>query len=734
MGARIFIEGYELDTFGDIDVDFSFSISDISDIEKRNTSFSKTLTLPNTATNQKLFGSIFDISSNNDYYDIDPNVLVNFNPAKVASSQIYLDGVKIFDGILRLIKINNKNGDITYETNVFGKLNDILAAIGDSTLADLDWSDYNHTYDLSSITGSWSRTEWIDNGFNYVYPLVDYGVSLDGITYPLVNFRPTPFIREILKRIFKESGFRIIAPFFDTDFFKKLILIPSEKLLTKQVSVVLDAKMIGVEAFTNLSDETPVSTLIPFNAVTSDGFINQTGSGDLAGDYVSFKWNSATVLSVKSVLKYAANITFNTEGIYTVRFELKKLGVPIRSEQFSVNTYVSGDSHYFAIDWNTNFELNLNDIIYGEIIIYRNDILATIDCDIFFPIGSTFVVENIIPTTIEIGEGGTLDFKYSLPKSVKQRDFLKSIIIMFNLYVTPDKLQDKVLEFIPHTLFYSTVKNEALDWTYKVDKNQDISITPLSDVTAREYRIGYSDDTDYWSTYYKTKFNLSYGESRTILDNDFELDTKEIKVLFGSPVMRQEVDNRKMIHMYKVENNVKVRDNFKPRIASWLPNVTTSTWNISTATAGTHAYTSYPYAGHFDNPNSPTNDILFGTPREVFFSITSYPSSNLYAAFYDVLITSIGDKNSRLITGQFYLNPIDIMNLDFRQMIKFGNHYYELHKIEKYNPINNGTSSVHLFKILGQINPLIYENLANFLMNEDGTYLLQQNGIDRFYI
>ncbi len=59
---------------GDIDVDFTFSVADVSDIERRNTSYSKTIILPNTAKNQSLFGNIFDISVNNDYYEEDVNI------------------------------------------------------------------------------------------------------------------------------------------------------------------------------------------------------------------------------------------------------------------------------------------------------------------------------------------------------------------------------------------------------------------------------------------------------------------------------------------------------------------------------------------------------------------------------------------------------------------------------------------------------------------------------------
>ena len=733
MGARIFIEGYELDTFGDIDVDFSFSVSDISDIEKRNTSFSKTILLPNSANNQKLFGNIFNISATNDYYPNDLNVLVNFNPAKVAAAHIYLDGIKIFDGVLRLIKINDKNGDITYETNVFGKLNDILAAIGDKDLSELDWSDYDHTYNMANVTDSWNREEWVEGEQNYVYPLVDYGVTLDGITYPFQNFRPALFIREILGRIFKESGFKIIAPFFNTEFFKRQILIPAEKNITKLASSLLNAYCTTTTLFRTIVLSQNFSPLFnaPFQQRIENGF---TSILDGFGYYSNFEWTQASTPNVNISVNYKFQIKNNTIYDTTYRVFLYKNTDILATQTFINSPFLGGNTFNLDFIANVSTQLALNDIIAVRYSIETGS-LGDINSEFTFIEGTFLKVNNIVPLAIDILEGDAFDFENAVPKSIKQRDFLKSIITMYNLYVVPDKLQEKVLEFIPHPLFYSNIKNEAIDWTDKVDKNQDISSTPISDLTAREYRIGFTDDSDYWSTFYKTKFNLSYGESRTILDNDFELDTKEIKVIFGCPVMRQEVGDRKMIHLYKVENNVKVRDNFKPRVASWMPNVYTfSAWNIQSVLSGTVPFNVYPYAGHFDNPITPTNDILFGIPKEVYFPITTYPSANLYSAFYEVLITSIGDKNSRRITGQFYLNPVDIMNLDFRQIIKFGNHYYELHKVEKYNPINNVPCTVHLFKILGQINPLIYENIQSFLMNEDGTFLLQQNGVDRFYI
>lgn len=185
-----------------------------------------------------------------------------------------------------------------------------------------------------------------------------------------------------------------------------------------------------------------------------------------------------------------------------------------------------------------------------------------------------------------------------------------------------------------------------------------------------------------------------------------------------------------MLHLYKVENGVKVKDNFKPRIAYWKPNVQCPTgWNISYS-GGSASYNSYPYAGHLNNPVEPVADLLFGTPREVYFSISVYPGANLYEAYYKPLIDLIGDRSSRLIQAEFYLTPQDIMDLDFRTLVKVGNHFYQLHKIDKYNPIANTLSKVSLFKVLTELQPTDYD----YILLETDFFMLQENGVNKFYI
>jgi hypothetical protein len=729
MSARLFIEGFEADTLGDIDVEFTFSVADITDIERRNTSFSKTLTLPSTARNQQLFGNIFDISVSNDIFENQTNIGQNFNPAKQAKAQIFLDNVKIFDGVLRMSKINNLEGNIVYEVNVFGRLRDILDALGDKTLAQLDFDDYDHTWNRANLEDSWTRTEWVEGGDNYVYPLVDYGEGgffSANLVFNFTNFKPAVFVTEILKRIFSEAGFVVQAPIFESFFFRKMLLITAEKTITREVTTLLNQT-------TNLFDQqvTSVPTfthLLAFNNVLNEGF-TITNSGTrftwTRTQQLAFTLNTSLNLNARIVFQALQVVTVNT---WTVN--LKKNGSVIFTDSRNITLSQVGQAVIWDVNISGGISLIQNDFFEVELTCLAVNAGTNIQTRVVINPGGVFSIGNTIPIALELEQGDEMKIQYTMPKSMKQRDFLKSIITMHNLYVTQDRLQTNVLEIIPYNEFYQAFKNEALDWSDKLDYSQEISITPLSELTAKEYRFKFADDQDYWSQTYQTKFNQGYGEKREIIDNDFVLETKTVEVVFGAPVLREQSPDMIMIHLYKVPEFSKIKDNFKPRVAYYKPNIPCPNWNIFYNT-GTVFYNSYPYAGHLDDPINPTTDLLFGTPREVLFAIGNYPeNTNLYTTYYDQLISSIGDRNSRLVEGYMYLTPTDISNLDFRKIIKLGNHFFQLQKVDKYNPMANGLSKVSLFKILADLQPEDFD----FILLENDAFMLQENGVNKFYI
>ena len=51
-----------LDTYDDWDISLNYKIQDITDISKRETSFSKTIIIPGTKINNEFFENIFDLN------------------------------------------------------------------------------------------------------------------------------------------------------------------------------------------------------------------------------------------------------------------------------------------------------------------------------------------------------------------------------------------------------------------------------------------------------------------------------------------------------------------------------------------------------------------------------------------------------------------------------------------------------------------------------------------------
>ena len=424
----------------------------------------------------------------------------------------------------------------------------------------------------------------------------------------------------------------------------------AEKNITREVTNLLhQTTNLLIQNVTSVPN---FSQLLVFNNVSAPSFT-------INGAANKFTYNKTQALNTGLNLNVSLSLTSLatfTKNLWTLSVLKNGNQILFESETVTIvplggtNTYNFAISGGISLALNDYFEIRLTGAVVGGA-----GYNANIENAITIAPGGAFKIGSTIPVAVDVVEGDTMKIEFTMPKSMKQRDFLKSIISMYNLYITQDKLQTNVLEIIPYNEFFKTFKDEALDWSDKLDVSQDVTITPLSELSAKEYRLMFDDDQDYWSQSYKTKFNQGYGEKREIIPNDFVTDTKSVKVVFAPPVLREEVAGRVMVHLYKVENNVKIPDNFKPRIVFFSPQTPCPTsWQIQYA-AGPVTYNAYPYAGHVNSLTDPAFDQLFHYPNEVYFSIGAYPeNSNLYTEYYDKLITSIGDRNSRLLEGYFY--------------------------------------------------------------------------------
>jgi hypothetical protein len=119
---------------------------------------------------------------------------------------------------------------------------------------------------------------------------------------------------------------------------------------------------------------------------------------------------------------------------------------------------------------------------------------------------------------------------------------------------------------------------------------------------------------------------------------------------------------------------------------------------VSVLSAG---LTSYGYAGHLDDPETPTTDLNFGAPRQLFYDLAAaYPSDNMFNIYWSPYMAEITDKDSKLFQGWFKLEVKDIANVDFSKYVWIDGILYRLNKIEDWNANAPDTCKVTLLKVI----------------------------------
>lgn len=712
--SAVIVEGHGLDLLQDIATDFSYSIQDIREPDKRRTDFSKTIELPGTPRNNALFAQIFDINTENEYNPSLPNIGYNFNPNKVAKAIVLLDGIEIFNGVIRILKITNEAGVIAYETNVLGRLADILFAFGDKKLSNIDFSDMDHVLDVAKLQDVWNNPQ----NYRFTYPLIDYGFSVDNVSFPIQNFAPAIYAKEYIDRMFAEAGFTYNCPFFSSSYFKSLIIPVTSKYDVG--SPAADIKYLNLTSITesqenNRSGNNYREVTIPFKTEVIDKYgwhigvnnqiiitdpIDVSFQFDLNFRYNNSKGRAADLFVIKNNdhnnrLKVEA-ITANAQFIQKVEIP-KQHWNPGDQIYISVNMPPKGRVYWTALDkW------------YAP----------SPEDDSQYPID--------VGTQVRIFN--------TLAQDIAQKDFFKSILLMHNLYVFTDENNPSNLFIVPQQWFYNTYAGDAVDWTYKLDQSMETELTPMGELSAKEYLFTYKKDTDYYNDQQYTKvYNEVYGQKKFTADNDFEKDTQKIEVIFSpSPPVQIAGSTRVMSHYYKVDKDgVKERDAFNIRILMYgglkeskendSQYANYARWNLTDFNGNfLAAFDKYPYAGMWDDPVARSRDLCFGPPNRTFYFFTPYNDVGLYRYWWEGYINEITNKDSKLLKAWFNLSPKDINQLDFKQLVKVDNTYFKLNKIDQYNPISQQLTRVELFKTSVQVE---IERPGFWKWSDDGYFL-----------
>ena len=720
MIYELFLEGELADIRQDLGMQLNFNIDDINKYGSRDTSFSKTIVLPGTAKNNKLLGFVGELGSFNDYAPGAANINANFNPAQTTKAELRANGLLLLKGVFRLTGIVKNRDIIEYEGNLFGELGGFIAEIGKGKLEELEFSEYNHNYTYNNIVNSWNTI----NGSGYYYPLIDHGrYSTDKKDYDYRTFRPALYVKEYIDKIFAPSGYTYESSFFDSAFFKKLIIPCNFSKLTKKTSDLLStARGKGTLPFRtgDIADDSlllifPLNygTPIFINAMTlSGGVYTYTGS-ETASVKIDLKLKARIcpdpfeyALSTVNYHKMRITVYKNSEVLYRYQNQFSYLENPL-------GIYAYARQYNINIDRIINTTLNQNDTIKVEFAYYGVlNIFPSTTTSASYVETSSLNITAINPVTADVQLNDAINLDTLTPRNILQVDFFTWLVKMFNLYVTEDKIKEKHLLIEPYKDYYDLT--ESVDWTYKVARDKPWQIKPMGMLNGRFFEYKYKTDNDYYNENFRKKFGMSYGDILYDTGFQFAKQKQTLEVGFSPSVLVQYFGTDKVVPaIYKltkgnaVEQEEWIESNIRIMMAKKMT-VDTS-WNIrnkgtnldqNPGTALGASLTAYGYAGHFDDPKNPTVDINFGAASEIYFDPLVYPSANLFNEYWSGYIAEIADKDSKLLTCHVYLTELDIAQLDFSKPVFIDGVLWRINKIMDFDASSGELTKVELLKVI----------------------------------
>lgn len=696
--TNIYIENQPIDLYNDVSAEFTYSIDDVKDFASRNTSFSKTIVIPGSANNNKLFGHVFELSSSNPYDSLSENVGTNFNASIAANCLILVDNIQVFKGVLRLLQINIDRGNIEYECAVFGELGGFANTIGNKLIENLDFSFYNHNWTAENIVNSWDNI----NGSGYFYPLIDYGKqSTNKKDWQYKTFKPAYFVREIMDKIITGAGYTYSSDFMNGAFFKRLIIPQNTKEMRK------------------LSNQSLIAALTPETYANEINNMKFTPSllGNFSYNNTSgiFTYNDAVTLNANLTFSALIDIPISAPGSYEFTFFVIKNNTPVGSVKVQIPSLPYAFTTEITIP---NIDFNLNDTLYVQGFVNGNFGFDVIE-------GSLTINSNLPGQLISLNLGDFIDMNQYIPKGIFQRDFITSIVKMFNLYITEDSALTKHLIIEPSIGFYERGEDALLainefndlliveagdinlivepgesaylDWSYKVDRSKPMTLRPMSELNGRYYEYKYRIDNDYYNEQYQKKYDLSYGDR--IVDTGFAFanDKQTAELIFSpTPLVGYTGEYKVYSTILKLTdvgtpNQTEDATEHNIRIMQAKKMTDVPSWNLLNGATTIQSLTTWGYAGHLDDPKQPNSDLNFGAPREIYYTLPNgvdYPSTNVFTGFWGDYIAEITDKDSKLLTCYVKLTDIDIFNLDFGRLIYIDGALFRLNKIIDYNGVD----------------------------------------------
>lgn len=753
-----------LDVYDDISTKVVFNVQDVREPQSIKSNYTQEFTLPGTRRNRQFFETL-------DQGGFNP---FNFTPNVKTYCQLISGDDIIIDGYLQVNKVirDDSSEKQEYEIIIYGELSSMFINIENLKISDINLSEYNHSLTTPNIVDTWNGYIYKDGvkyknqlGDGYVYPLEYRGQSLRTVgnlknreIYEETDFKPAVFVKTIWDKAFKLAGKTYTSKFLNTEKFTRLV-IPCNTDYLKLTSEEIRKREFRAQKSFDSTDATSLKFYSTYSNKSSkalffDEEINDPAnvwSGREFTPYLDF----TGTLNIN--LTFYLNITSSISPNIIWAIAPPPAGV---DNSFPVKVYLYDETDKKEV-WSKNYTLKYP---FGAGLINGNNFIGNEITDLIqikqkFLKGHSYVLgfestnpgtnyKNTPSQTYLVGTGAgfssnwwirvkknsniyftlnndklnpgeTVDMNQVLDKDIDLATFITDINTMHNLFwrPNPNKENDFIIE--PKDDLYTAPTNRILDWTYKIDRDNEVTIQPLEEIQANTYIFKYSEDDDFYNEQYQNDYKTTYGSRTVSIVNDFKTETEEIDVDFAPTPLMVFRNNKVVPSYYKANNGVNEAYNeTKLRILYWGGMITYSNNPqgeafIVLSEGKSYAFSSilYPYAGHLDNPYDPTYDINFGQCKTYYYSsFNNLTQNNLVNTYWLTTINDLTAPDAHLLTATAHFTPYDIYNFNIFDTVMVDEIYYRINKVE-YDIITE-IATIELYKTTATNTPTLYEPQA----------------------
>jgi len=684
----------------------SFQVGDIRDISQRKGNFSKTITLVGSKNNNDLL---------NHYYDV--NIVAGtFDINAVTTCSVIQHGIPVMENaslqLTSVKKVQLTDGyeeHVEYEVLIKESKADFFTAINNLELTDIDFSDLNHTYDAFNIVNRFSNT--VVDGFKYFVP------GSGDVFYTTQEFKPAIFAKTYFDRIFADSGFQYNwASLSDTKFDKLIIpynggidnfdyldyVVRAEKTTTSTVTspaqVIPQTPFYTFTGLTEIEDPQGIFDPVtgtyttPFNISSANA---QYYEFTVVVSYTLDLINTGTVPATVTLPPFYRVRYRNTYNNFIVQgpTHVGPASVPVGTTTFATDTvaFTQQVSSPTLLSQLTNIQMQIHAAQTSLTTFY------TPNTQLALNILSAEI--SITPSSNIVAIGGTIEVNDYVPKKIKQNDFVKAIFNMFNLYADVDKNQPNQLNLIHRDDYYDA--GQEVDWTYKLAKDREQSLSFLPELTSKKLILTYAPDKDTPNTIYTDATNQIYGQAEVVFDNEYVKDVTTKPVLFSPTPIIDTVFGAYVPMLAGAQPDTNIRILYDSTAEAGL--TPCQAFNIyDYGTVGMTGVTSYPYVGHFDEPLNPTWDLNFATCAYYYYMPSSLTQNNLYNRYWR---RTMGQINSgKMLSAMFNLKEPDIQSLKLNDKIRIDNSWWNINRVIDYNANSNQLTQVELISIDSETN------------------------------